>query len=914
MSSSSWAGYGPSTSTQGPSTIAPVLSRGGSAERQKKPQTRQLLSCTKCRERKVKCDRTKPCSACCARGHPKECEFVVGEGNDYSPIQQSYEIRKLRNENQRLRQRLQESRLSQSGEEDEDDGSPDQKTSKSMSRTATRQRRFKTGERVDNLYFGTPGLATVVADFANLQFGSQSLTHTVPRGRDMYAAPDGSAMYPFPIIWHGGNSAIEMVRTLLTNHNEIFSCLDMFQRRAQSCYFPHTPDEVTRREVERFLDDKERNAEQYPDMLALIFATMATGMQMGVHDRCGGEWVAGAVEESRRKSDVYLAASMQALRLASFMNTPTLLSIQTLIMIGPYLTNSGRFLDAWTLFGTTIRMAHSIGLHRDPKFLDPAPPLRESMIRRTLWWWMLHMDQQYSVTLGRPLGISGVGDCPPPEPLTTNQTVLRLGDFIDRFTILARQILSSDGLMNVGKIDEFTDKLLGQWDTMPEALQFNESWLRDETPLPDWPLEVMSATLFAKVQSFLILLNRQRVERTQGMSGDHSPPSHMAPPPRPHQTMPQSNIWPPSDQPLHAAPVRGRRLVINSSVSLLHAFLFFWRRNPAVLISWTMGQQAFNASMILILDAWETENENNEWLVNHAFVVFTELERLGVHKLAKLAVKRISDGIAILVNRRQQRERDSAASQFAASSGQADQYYTSSSSTSPFLPLLPIDTASMTDFSGDAVMGNNTGMFLLEDPGLQSYTHPSFEPLGWNMAGGSSAPPSNTTTCSSYVPGNTSFDYTYNNSSYPHYSPPNPSIPSPIIPVSQVTAQPFPAVSSPFHPHGLQSSAFPLPIPPLPTSNHNTHRISTHRNRTAARTAHSHSNAAAVAALAGFTPINSGNSPPEGGRRRVRTSPQEVGRGFARRQAVGKSTGGVAGGSGGGHRLDRPPRSAQRRK
>jgi hypothetical protein len=185
---------------------------------------------------------------------------------------------------------------------------------------------------------------------------------------------------------------------------------------------------------------------------------------------------------------------MQALRLASFMNTPTLLAIQTLIMIGPYLTNSGRFLDAWTLFGTTIRLAHSIGLHRDPKFLDPAPPLRESTIRRTLWWWMLHMDQQYSVTLGRPLGISGVGDCPPPEPLTTNQTVLRLGDFIDRFTILARQILSSDGLMNVSKIDELTDKLLGQWDTMPEALQFNESWLRDETALPDWPLEVMSAS------------------------------------------------------------------------------------------------------------------------------------------------------------------------------------------------------------------------------------------------------------------------------------------------------------------------------------------------------------------------------------------------------------------------------------
>ena len=185
---------------------------------------------------------------------------------------------------------------------------------------------------------------------------------------------------------------------------------------------------------------------------------------------------------------------MQALRMASFMNQPTLLSIQTLVMIGPYLTNSGRFLDAWTLFGTTIRMAHSIGLHRNPKLLDPAPPQRECMIRQTVWWWMLHMDQQYSVTLGRPLGISGFGDCPPPEPLFTNPTLLRLGEFVDQFTILARQILSSDGLMSVPKIDDFTDKLLGLWDTMPEALQFTESWCQRDTPLPDWPLEVMSAS------------------------------------------------------------------------------------------------------------------------------------------------------------------------------------------------------------------------------------------------------------------------------------------------------------------------------------------------------------------------------------------------------------------------------------
>ena len=185
---------------------------------------------------------------------------------------------------------------------------------------------------------------------------------------------------------------------------------------------------------------------------------------------------------------------MQALRNASFMNQPTLLGLQTLVMMGPYLTNSGRFLDAWTLFGTTIRLAHSIGLHRNPKFLDPVPPLPECSVRQNLWWWMLHMDQQYSVTLGRPLGISGFGDCPPFQPLTTNPMQLRLSEFINHFTILSRQILSSDGMMAVPKIDELTDKLVTLWDTMPNALQFNESWVQQDRLLPEWPLEVVSAS------------------------------------------------------------------------------------------------------------------------------------------------------------------------------------------------------------------------------------------------------------------------------------------------------------------------------------------------------------------------------------------------------------------------------------
>lgn len=178
---------------------------------------------------------------------------------------------------------------------------------------------------------------------------------------------------------------------------------------------------------------------------------------------------------------------MQALRISAFMSRPTLRSVHALLLLGPYLTNSGRFLDAWSIFGLTIRLAQSIGLHRNPKYLDPIPELRECTIRSNIWWWMLHIDQLYSMTLGRPLGISGIGDCPPAEPLTTNPAVLRLGEFVDQLTLLGRQILSSNQLTDP-RIDMFTDRLASLWDTMPDILQFNESWSDSDTQIPEYPL------------------------------------------------------------------------------------------------------------------------------------------------------------------------------------------------------------------------------------------------------------------------------------------------------------------------------------------------------------------------------------------------------------------------------------------
>ena len=372
---------------------------------------------------------------------------------------------------------------------------------------------------------------------------------------------------------------------------------------------------------------------------------------------------------------------MQALRIGSFLSRPTLLTIETLIMIGPYLTNSGRFLDAWAVFGVTIRLAQSLGcrytyinlhalyadtltVHRDPNRLSPPAPSEQVAVRKSLWWWMLHLDQQYSMTLGRPLGISSLGDCPAPEPLILDPVIQSLSNYINQFTVLARQILSA-GYLNNDQIDKFTDQLVTLKGTLPQVIQFDQSWLNKDKPTPPWPLNAQAAVFHGKTHNFLLLLNRQRIENVQDTN---------------------SALFRRETEDVPVA--RGRERVLQSCRALLHAFEFFHSRLQAALICWTMGQQAFNAAMILVLSMFETKDPQDLHIVQLAMTTFQEMSRLGVHRLAGPALEKLSSLIR----------------EFHAG-----------------------------DAAKEKVMGHQ-GMFLLEDQGLQGFKE-EFSPLHFGMAG-----------------------------------------------------------------------------------------------------------------------------------------------------------------------------------
>ena len=233
------------------------------------------------------------------------------------------------------------------------------------------------------------------------------------------------------------------------------------------------------------------------------------------------------------------------------------------------------------------------------------------------------MDQQYSMTLSRPLAISSTGDCPSPEPIIPDPIHQSISNFTAQFSLLGRQILSTPYLGN-DRIDKYTDDLISLQRSLHPSMQFDSFWLNREVAIVGWPLDVQAALLHAKVHNFLISLNRRRIE----LGRRNSEGSRMN----------MLHLPPVTDA---AGIIRGRSRVLASCRALLDAFEFFHARLRFGMICWTMGQMAFNASMLLTLSMLETGETQDLLPVQHAYSTFLEMNKLGIHKLAGAAVERL---------------------------------------------------------------------------------------------------------------------------------------------------------------------------------------------------------------------------------------------------------------------------------
>ncbi|KAF4552782.1 Diphthamide biosynthesis protein 3 [Elsinoe fawcettii] len=599
-------------------------------KRRPKQQQRQLLSCSKCRERKVKCDRTKPCSACCARGHPRECHFVLTEGSSFGPIQQSLELRKLRRENVRLKEQVLEGRSRPPTESDEENPS----AGPSLHPLKSAQRKLGLEEPGESIYFGNPGMASIVNDISAAASSKKTLNLTHPiRGTSNLLLSEVPTVYPFPTIWTTSNW-LEGLRRCLEPEEDILDLLDSYIEREDAILTPRLTFGLGREEVELFLLRFEQNATSHPDVLALVFAILATEIQRKKYDPRDQD-----VEMDERSDDMkgqmFLSASMQALRQSSFAGQPTMRNVQTMTLITMYLANSGRALDAWTLLGTTIRNAQAIGLHRNPKMIEPLPSLRDSALRKKLWWYLLFIDQQFSMILGRPMGISAVGDCPFSEQLTTDAAVLRLLECIDQITVLGRQIMGTTPLAS-HRISNYCEKLNMVLDMLPEEVRFKSSWITNPAERPDSPLDQHSAVVYSNVHSYLIILNRQRVDTSLGSSTTSFGSIGT--------TANQSSLEGALSSPSFTSTSTWSSITASSAL-ILDVFRYLHSQSSPSLVDWSVKQHVFTAVSLLLVDATARHKVDHEHSIETAVAIFHDLAETQHDELGRRAFDKLSDGL-----------------------------------------------------------------------------------------------------------------------------------------------------------------------------------------------------------------------------------------------------------------------------
>lgn len=90
--------------------------------------------------------------------------------------------------------------------------------------------------------------------------------------------------YPFPYVKIGDNTTTALIK-LLPGKQEIFESLKTFREISRSFVVPQPPDKTREKEVQQFLSNIEHNAIKAPDMLALLFASLALVCHTGVAGR-----------------------------------------------------------------------------------------------------------------------------------------------------------------------------------------------------------------------------------------------------------------------------------------------------------------------------------------------------------------------------------------------------------------------------------------------------------------------------------------------------------------------------------------------------------------------------------------------------------------------------------------------------
>ncbi|KAI4165954.1 MAG: hypothetical protein LQ342_000385 [Letrouitia transgressa] len=382
---------------------------GGNSASQPNPR-----SCITCRKRKVRCDKRHPCSNCNKAAN--ECIFP-------GPGRAPRRSRKPPDSELMARLRKLEGVVQSLGKNIDDEGGPaevgqehDAPAAAADGETDGGLQQLKTEKKVpkncglfngpDPQTSGTNGVVTefgrLVVDEGRSRYVSNkfwnSMSEEVAEMRDILDDPtDDEYDYPSPgsgssasanhqgFIFSFSSTALDLHAFHPPPHH-IMTYWDIYKENVDPLVKI-----LHRNETEKLLKEASKDIEHISKPTeVMVFSVYFAAVTSLSDDECLN--VTRMTKEAALRK--YRFAFEQAMARAGFLSTTELIVVQSFVLFLICVRRHDDTRFVWTLTGLLIRLAQSLGLHRDGKQFGLTP--YEIELRRRLWWQIVHLDLRAS--------------------------------------------------------------------------------------------------------------------------------------------------------------------------------------------------------------------------------------------------------------------------------------------------------------------------------------------------------------------------------------------------------------------------------------------------------------------------------------------------------------------------------------
>ncbi|RAH85819.1 Zn(II)2Cys6 transcription factor [Aspergillus japonicus CBS 114.51] len=377
------------------------------------PPVRTALSCTFCRQKKLRCDRLQPCSSCVKRG--LECVYA-GPALAASRRNPPASARHL---SQRIRQLEELVTVLQKGGRSSHEGNPLHTAQESQIGHADEQDAITSS--LGSMRVDPTGMSYVSgAHWAALQVSIAEIKECVDSESpyttsDADAVPQGSALL-LGLSPPGGMEGI-------LAHIPPRPIVDRLVSRFFSSMEPgvliiHAP--TFQHEYDHFWTEPQSIS---PTWLSLLFSIM--NLAIHLHQRTEGSTTPDPIDNNNNSTtpatqcETFRLQAAYCLVTAKY-TTPTKYTLEALALYTQteYFRSKDAQHEVWLPMGMTIRLAMRAGLHRDGAGYSPRLSCFEAEMRRRLWSLVAQLDALFSFQIGLPRMIaSGVADTRPPRNL-----------------------------------------------------------------------------------------------------------------------------------------------------------------------------------------------------------------------------------------------------------------------------------------------------------------------------------------------------------------------------------------------------------------------------------------------------------------------------------------------------------------